>query len=176
MVSENIYETIEENDHLYNHRMLTDVSDYYRNGVKLYEDFLTYFHLKDHSDNRNTINLIYFAFTSLSTVGFGDMHPRSDLERVIGAFVLLLGVNMFSFIMGIFIAILEDYKRLESELDDGDNLSKFFGLMTRLNDNVPIDIKIIKKIENHFDYKWEFDRNQAIDDELEQALLDQLPD
>ena len=44
--------------------------------------------------------------------------------------------------MSIFIDILGEYKRLESELDDGDNLAKFFGLMKRLNDDVPIDINI----------------------------------
>lgn len=78
------------------------------------QDFLNFFHLKDFSDNRNTVNLIYFAFTSLSTVGFGDMYPRSDVERFLGAFVLLLGVMIFSFIMSIFIDILDEYKRLES--------------------------------------------------------------
>ena len=43
---------------------------------------------------------IYFAFTSLSTVGFGDYYPVSSLERVVGAFVLLIGVAMFSYILG----------------------------------------------------------------------------
>jgi hypothetical protein len=49
---------------------------------------------------------MYFAFTSLSTVGFGDYTPRSDIERSIGAFVLLSGVATFSYIMGNFINIL----------------------------------------------------------------------
>ena len=49
---------------------------------------------------------MYFAFTSLSTVGFGDFAPRSDLERVIGAFVLLFGVAIFSLIMANFMEIL----------------------------------------------------------------------
>ena len=43
---------------------------------------------------------MYFAFTSLSTVGFGDFYPVSDLERVVGSFVLLIGVAMFSYILG----------------------------------------------------------------------------
>ena len=32
----------------------------------------------DHSKARLTIVMTYFSFTSLSTVGFGDLHPRSD--------------------------------------------------------------------------------------------------
>jgi hypothetical protein len=54
----------------------------------------------------NLIIMFYFAFTSLSTVGFGDYHPRGDMERLMGAFILLGGVAIFSLIMGNFIEIL----------------------------------------------------------------------
>lgn len=47
-----------------------------------------------------TLILTYFSFTSLSTVGFGDFYPHSDLERVLGAFILVFGVSLFSIIMG----------------------------------------------------------------------------
>ena len=73
---------------------------------------------------------MYFSFTSLSTVGFGDYNPRSDMERLFCALILLFGVAIFSYIMGIFISILGTYKSLNADLDDGDNLSKFFGLIT----------------------------------------------
>lgn len=49
---------------------------------------------------------IYYAFTSLSTVGFGDYNPKSNIERVLCAFILMFGVSIFSYIMGIFIEIL----------------------------------------------------------------------
>ena len=73
---------------------------------------------------------MYYAFTSLSTVGFGDYHPRSDMERLFCALILLFGVAIFSYVMGIFISILGTYNSLNADLDDGDNLSKFFGLIT----------------------------------------------
>jgi len=38
---------------------------------------------------------MYFSFTSLSTVGFGDYHPRSNSERLIGAAMLVFGVAIF---------------------------------------------------------------------------------
>ena len=52
----------------------------------------------------------YFTFTTLSTVGFGDFHPRSEVERIVATFILLIGVAIFSFIMGNFIEILLGYK------------------------------------------------------------------
>ena len=37
----------------------------------------------------------YFAFTTLATVGFGDLHARSDYERMFMAFIFLFGVLIF---------------------------------------------------------------------------------
>ena len=64
--------------------------------------------------------LIYYASTSLSTVGFGDFYPVSSPERLLTVFILLFGVMIFSYIMGEFIEILNSYKNLEASLDDGE--------------------------------------------------------
>jgi len=60
---------------------------------------------------RLNIILLYFAFTSLSTVGFGDYNPKSDFERFIIAFSLFIGVNIFSMILGNFLAMLESHDK-----------------------------------------------------------------
>jgi len=70
------------------------------------EFFISYNDLNSNTETYNTLLLIYFAFTSLSTVGFGDLNPRSDFERIFVAFMLLFGVAIFSYIMGVFIEIL----------------------------------------------------------------------
>ena len=57
------------------------------------------------SNYERAIGITYFSFTSLSTVGLGDMHPRNDYERILTALVLLFGVAIFSFVMGNFIEI-----------------------------------------------------------------------
>ena len=54
----------------------------------------------------NAIAMVYFAFTSLSTVGFGDIRPYSDAEWMFCAFILLIGVAIFSIVMGNFSDIL----------------------------------------------------------------------
>jgi hypothetical protein len=43
--------------------------------------------------------MLYFAFTSLSTVGLGDYHPRSNAERIVGAFMMLFGAMITSLVM-----------------------------------------------------------------------------
>ena len=80
------------------------------------------------------IIVTYFAFTSLSTVGFGDYHPRSDYERLLCAFILLFGVAIFSLIMGTFTEILDEFQNFNKSIEYGDDLARFFGLLKNFND------------------------------------------
>ena len=48
----------------------------------------------------------YFILTTLSTVGFGDFYPKSDMERILGAFVILFGVALFSIIISEFLDMI----------------------------------------------------------------------
>jgi hypothetical protein len=52
------------------------------------------------------ISVCYFAFSTLATVGYGDYHPVSNAEMMVGSFIILFGVAVFSFIMGSFIEML----------------------------------------------------------------------
>ena len=69
--------------------------------------FIGKFKLSLMSQNNQALAAMYFAFTSLSTVGFGDFYPVSDVERIIGAMVLMFGVAIFLFIMGKFIEMIQ---------------------------------------------------------------------
>lgn len=139
------------------------------------ETFISAYDMENTPDGRKAIIVVYYAFTSLSTVGFGDYFPKSDFERILCAIILLFGVAIFSYIMGNFINILDQYNNLNSDLDEGDELARFFGLIRRFNENVPLKISLKEQIERHFDYKWINDKNQAIDDEHEREMLEQLP-
>lgn len=85
-----------------------------------------------------TIVVTYYMFTSMSTVGFGDYHPKSDFERLICAIVLMFGVAIFSMIMGNFIDIINEYQTFSEDLDDGEELNKFFGVLQKFNYNDPV--------------------------------------
>ena len=45
---------------------------------------------------------IYYSFTTLSTVGFGDIYPKSDDERLGTIVILVGGVSIFSIFLGDF--------------------------------------------------------------------------
>jgi hypothetical protein len=120
----------------------------------------------------NVIVVFYFAFTSLSTVGFGDYNPRGDIERLVCAFVLLIGVAVFSYVMGNFIDIIEKFKEFHKELEDGDNLSKFFGTITSFNNMKPVNVEFKQEIETYFEYRWCRDKLMAFESEEDMNMID----
>jgi len=66
------------------------------------------------------IIVMYFSFTTLSTVGFGDLHPKTSQERAAAVLVMLFCTAIFSLILGEFLKIVEKYKLLDEEIGDGD--------------------------------------------------------
>jgi len=96
-------------------------------------NFIDTYEIKSNSDAQNVILGTYYAFTTLSTVGFGDIAPQSDPERLMCSFVLLIGVAVFSVVLGDFMAILEAYKAINVELDESDALDSFFKMMAHFN-------------------------------------------
>jgi hypothetical protein len=90
-------------------KMVEDFSDYANIDVTKephLETFITKNDLNANDDFRNMVLALYFSFTTLSTVGFGDFAPVSNFERVIGSIIMVFGVTLFSIIMGDFVTIL----------------------------------------------------------------------
>lgn len=99
------------------------------------------------------IKVWYYAITTLSTIGFGDFAPKSINEKIIISFVMMLGVSIFSYIMGNFIEILMGYRSLEISGDHRE-LSKWIALLTKFNEANPLNKELITKIEDFFEYYW----------------------
>ena len=85
------------------------------------------------SEYDQMIHLLYFSFTSLTTVGFGDVNPRSDGERLFIAFGLLFGVLIFGYIMNQLIETIDSVKLFYKDNGDDDELRHFFEVMKHFN-------------------------------------------
>lgn len=111
------------------------------------------------------VAVVYFAFTTLATVGYGDYHPVSNTELIIGSFIILFGVAVFSFIMGNFIEMLMEFKVVTAENEDSANLTRWFGMLARFNKGRPLPKEMTLKIEEYFTYYWSNDKNYAVKSE-----------
>ena len=148
-----------------------DVEDHNENADLYPPGFLVEYGIFENDYHKNQIISIYFAFTSLSTVGFGDYAPRGNIERFIGSFILVLGVAIFSYIMGNFISILDEFQAFHVPLEDGDRLSQFFGTLKSFNGNKPIDESLKHTMEEHFEFRWQQDKLAAFRDPSDEAIL-----
>jgi len=137
--------------------------------------FILEYDLRKKSPIDTTIIVMYFAFTTLSTVGFGDYTPRSNAERLVFTWVLLGGVAIFSYIMGVFIEILESIFGLTAEVEEDESLARWFGLIKRFNYGRPVTQELKEKIEQYFTYRWKNDKNIAIYLEADLKIFDELP-
>jgi len=67
---------------------------------------------EDQDIDDNVFRLItccYFSITTLSTVGYGDLAPKSNVEMVFVIMFMLCGVAYFSYIMSSFIEIIQTF-------------------------------------------------------------------
>ena len=53
----------------------------------------------DEHDLITNADFIYWLAVTASTVGYGDMFPISNLEKVVAVFCMMVGVAVFSVIM-----------------------------------------------------------------------------
>ena len=137
--------------------------------------FIDAYFKNDDTLTKRVVILLYFSFTSLTTVGFGDFVPKSDFERIFTALLIFSGVGVFSFFVGNFALALDGFYRLQNDFDEGEDLFKFFGLIKNFNSGNNLKKKIVKDIENYFEYRWQNDKNQAIRLEEDVEILNQMP-
>jgi hypothetical protein len=91
------------------------------------------------------IIMLYFALTTLSTVGYGDYHPISNLEMMFASLIMMGGVAFFSYIMGNFLEIVSNYSSKMGSLDRSDELNEWIVSLERFTQgssqrNIPISL------------------------------------
>ena len=74
--------------------------------------------IKHESHIRQVLIMIYFSFTTLTTVGLGDYHPRSDAERLMVIPFLAFGVCFLSIIATNFVDITLKMKSMTEGFED----------------------------------------------------------
>ena len=77
------------------------------------ENWLTKINLEGSALNNQYITSLYYTFTIMLTVGFGDITPDNKNEKIFAIFVMLLGGCVFGYVMnyiGIILYSLEDEK------------------------------------------------------------------
>lgn len=126
--------------------------------------FISKYHLREKDDFDKLVISCYFVLTTLSTVGYGDLIATNNAERIFCIFLMLLGVAVFSYVMGNFTDLITSYDKKLGISDKGEELQNWLTLISKFSNtgSKPLSNELIKKIDNHFAYYWEHDRNSTI--------------
>lgn len=120
---------------------------------------------------------MYYALTTLSTVGYGDYYPSSLAQKIVGSVIEIFGVTFFSVLMNSFIEVVLSMKST-SFSNNEDSIKQWFNLIKRIK-NQPngggkeINYELSERIENHFRYFWDHDRTAVLIEKKE--YFDCLP-
>lgn len=120
--------------------------------------FFKTYKLGNMTNKDQLITISYYALTTLSTVGYGDYFPLSDIEVVVSLTYILAGAAFFAFIMGSFIEIISNYQSKMGRVDRITPLRNWMTLMMRFTGDKPLSKTLNKQIETHFAYFWQHDR------------------
>ncbi|CAD7933386.1 unnamed protein product [Amoebophrya sp. A120] len=64
------------------------------------------------AQNEDYITALYWSFTTMTTVGYGDIAPKSTAERIYGILVMFIGGTAFGYIIGSIAASGTDSKEI----------------------------------------------------------------
>jgi len=111
------------------------------------------------------ISVMYFMMTTLSTVGYGDMFPISELEMILGMIIMLCGTAFFGYLLGTFGEIIQN-QDTDSAIDDMTfKLHNWTTMLRRFRHNNPLPYTLYHQINNHFKFYWKHDRTSELVEE-----------
>ena len=104
----------------------------------------------------------YYSMTTLTTVGYGDYYPISNIEIIVAVVYMLCGVVFFSYIMSSVIEIINNNQKKMSLEDKSEGLRNWLTVLSRFQNQRPLPLSLYEQISQHFDYFWTYDRLAAI--------------
>lgn len=110
------------------------------------------------------VKAVYWAMTTLTTVGYGDIAAKTPAQMLYAALTQLTGVGIFGFILSNVASLLSrlDAAR-EHHMDNLDQIETFMDSY-----NIPIHVK--SKVRGYYHYIWKEHRGR-----LDKSVLNHLP-
>ncbi|KAL4492391.1 hypothetical protein ABPG72_005526 [Tetrahymena utriculariae] len=137
--------------------MVASVDDQNMEG----KTFITQYGIQYMPDWKKAVTNCYFVLTTFATVGFGDLTPQTNNERIFVIFMMVCGIAFFSFIMNNFNDVLTNYWKKLGYVDRKIEIEEWILSLSNYTER-SIDKKLVNQIQNHFDYFYRNSRLSVI--------------
>ena len=107
---------------------------------------------------------IYWSFTTITTLGYGDIHPRTAPEQLYNSVIIIIGASFYSLIIGLISYVLRILFDNELQRENHNQAVRIFGLQYHLTPSLQ------RRIRQYYDFVWE--RKRSFNDN---AIVDDLP-
>ena len=87
---------------------------------------------------------LYWTFTIMSTVGYGDIYPSTTTERILNIFVILLGASMFGYMIANVSALIQSLTSSDAVKNEK------IGVITEYLDEKQCPLKLQDAVVKHF--------------------------
>lgn len=74
------------------------------------------FNLQNQNNIRLYLYSLYYSFTTLFTIGFGDIYSVNEVEKILSILWMLFGIGFYSFTIGTLSSVLADMDSRENKL------------------------------------------------------------
>ena len=68
-------------------------------------------------EKKSLIDSLYFVIVTMATVGYGDVHPTTDLGKIFTLFIIVTGVGTFIGVIANFTEIMLEKREMESRME-----------------------------------------------------------
>eukprot|EP00210_Caulerpa_lentillifera_P001927 g1852.t1 len=110
---------------------------------------------------------VYWAITTLTTVGFGDVTPKTASEMIIMSFMMVTQIVIFGFLIAAITQVVTDSLK---QYKNADALKEKKSEIQRWLSNYEFPDHLVKAVEDYYSQVWV--RKQEVD---EQLLLSEIP-
>jgi Ion channel len=135
--------------------------------LKASTNYINYFNLESKNQFTKLLTTLYFTFSTLMTVGYGDFHAINEYEMMLSIVILIVGPTWFAFTMGKAINIIRDLKEIGEKTNKAADLAIWISNVEKKFKYIPKDLK--NSINTHYTNYWKNDRLGSIANEYKET-------